>query len=288
MTKPNTIGTRCPPCAAPGSPIQGGLFDAQVVDQTRREKVRRQIATTHWTVPIGESYKVVAPARDSALPVHRPFELVKTAGAEQVVRHVVFRVHWSFTGASTRAEIAAASHMKSLYSRRPKPPPQRVWWTVTLAGAMPSVLATAGYPRPGSEWAPTIRWCRPGTTRCSFAAPTGHGWRSGSYKRLPDAWHRSRAPDRHRQGRPPGVAPGRWRRRSACALASLQLSWAAPLSSIRPQLALSRNRRPSESATMATPAISSRRLPFPESEKTSRIPGNFLISLALKDLTRPP
>ena len=59
------------------------------------------------------------------------------------------RVHCSFTGTPARCEIAAASHMKSLYSRRPKPPPIRVWWSRILDLSMPIVRATASMPLPG-------------------------------------------------------------------------------------------------------------------------------------------
>ena len=47
------------------------------------------------------------------------------------------RFHSSFTGAPTFREIQAASAMKSLRSRRPKPPPMRVMLTVTSLSAMP-------------------------------------------------------------------------------------------------------------------------------------------------------
>ena len=47
------------------------------------------------------------------------------------------RFQMSLTGAPTLFEIQAASAMKSLRRRRPKPPPTRVMLTVTFASGIP-------------------------------------------------------------------------------------------------------------------------------------------------------
>ena len=59
------------------------------------------------------------------------------------------RVQSSFIGTFACFAIAAASAMYSVISRRPKPPPERVMWTVMSVSGMPNVRETSARPAAG-------------------------------------------------------------------------------------------------------------------------------------------
>ncbi len=89
------------------------------------------------------------------------------------------RFHSSFTGLPVCFDSQAASTMKSLESRRPKPPPQRVMCTSTLAGGTPRVLATSWRPASGFWVGAQISTLSPTTSAVQFCGSSGAWARNG-------------------------------------------------------------------------------------------------------------
>ena len=122
------VGARRPPRAAGRAPGQQGLAQAVLRGQGTGEglwprAVRRETALLPSAL---NAHQSMPPARETAVRIQARRQPVEAAGPEEVVLHVVLARPLQFAPArATRCAIAAASHIHSLTSRRPKPPPPR-------------------------------------------------------------------------------------------------------------------------------------------------------------------